>query len=502
MKQLPALDRAVSTSHRRLMRADLHALAGGALLGTLPVSDGTVSASAADDARWSATLTLAGTEWAPDGPEHPLAGFVPHEVRIYAGATVDDLPELVRVARLLVRGSTVTRRPGEHTVTVELVGLDAWVARGAAVDYRPEIGRSCQEAIIDLYQSRKPSGWGRLTVRDTTAPVPVPLAFRARQVPPAELLADLAAVANVTAYADADGALVIRPPLSDTPGVPVRQLTAGADLLGSEVTVGREQEFANRVRLEFEPVGDLRTKRRTSGSWDRVSTTDPPAGQYWLGTTSDGELTLRIGYRDKARARKRELRRIEAGDLVQLLYNGGVMVVYEVVTSALNDDKSYWSGAVRLLDADGTQPATEANVEVVLFATPDEPRVGVAVQTTGPLGTATIGRVDYAETRLGNVSQARADERAEAMLGVLLHGWATSQLEVVPDPRLEPDDDLTVTYYSGTTLAHRVVSLELPLGIGPMRLSVRSFTDQLAALLPAPTPSAPVPFESEVTAHA
>lgn len=101
--------------------------------------------------------------------------------------------------------------------------------------------------------------------------------------------------------------------------------------------------------------------------------------------------------------------------------------------------------------------------------------VGVAEQTTGPLGTGAIGRVIADEQQLtGTISQSDANRRARSLLGPYLRGWLSTELDVLPDVRLDPDDDVTVTYADGTTATHRITELSLPLDTGPMRLACRT----------------------------
>lgn len=119
--------------------------------------------------------------------------------------------------------------------------------------------------------------------------------------------------------------------------------------------------------------------------------------------------------------------------------------------------------------------------------------VGVAEQVGGPLGSATVGRVIRDERALtGTIGQGAANARALALLRPFLRGWLTTQIEAVPDPRLDPDDDIRVTYVGGDATVHRITELSLDLGTGPMRLACRTIVE--APLASTVTPGQPGTF--------
>ena len=102
---------------------------------------------------------------------------------------------------------------------------------------------------------------------------------------------------------------------------------------------------------------------------------------------------------------------------------------------------------------------------------------GVASVTSGPLSVnGPAGRiVQTVDVDLVAGSQTRANRHAASLLRAQLPAWVTVEVESVPDPRLEPDDLVDLTYLDGTTVTHRLVSVTVPLGIdGTQRLTART----------------------------
>lgn len=365
MKTTPTLDRVVGTSRAHLL--DVVLMSGAGIpLGRLPVTGGRLTGTARPGDRWTATLALAGTQWTPTSPTHPLAGFVGAWVRVRLGSVVDTTEVLLTAADLLVWQTTTSRTTDTQGLSVQLTGLAGYVAASAPRAYWPLPGETCQQMMTRLVRAHRPPGWSPAAVLDTSAPVPVPGDYRADGVDAWQAVTDLAAIANVTVFVDALQRLVIRPPLTSTPRPPARTLTAATDLTGWQVAVGRGDGFANRVELRCVPV------------------------------------------------------------------QGAGPVADDVV--------------------------------------------GVAELTTGPLAVnGPAGRVIRTDRVLtGAISQAAADARAASLLQVAWRAWATTTLTCVPDPRLEPDDDLVVHYPGGLVAHHRIGQIDLPLDTGPMTITART----------------------------
>jgi hypothetical protein len=103
--------------------------------------------------------------------------------------------------------------------------------------------------------------------------------------------------------------------------------------------------------------------------------------------------------------------------------------------------------------------------------------IGVAQVTTGPLAvTGPAGRiVETVDVDLVAGSQARANRYARSLLDAMLAAWVTVDVDHVPDPRIEPDDLVDLVYLDGTRVAHRVVTVAVPLGVdGTQRLTART----------------------------
>lgn len=93
--------------------------------------------------------------------------------------------------------------------------------------------------------------------------------------------------------------------------------------------------------------------------------------------------------------------------------------------------------------------------------------VGVAQVTHGPLSVfGPAGRiVATVDVDLVAGSELRANRYARSLLDAYLAAWATVEVEHIPDPRLEPDDVVSLVYLDGTTAVHRVVSVVIPFGV-------------------------------------
>ena len=369
---VPTLDRVIGSSRSHLVRCYLLDPAG-ALVAQLPVERGELTGTATPGDRWVGSVQLAGEEWLPTGPTHPLSGFTGHRVRVQLGSTVDTRPVFVTVADLIVGGSRVSRSREDYGHELALYGLAGYVSQAAERSYRPGAGETCQGMIRRVVDANRPPGWPPTTVLDSSAPIPVPSDYAVDGRPAWDVVEDLSTLANVSVFVDPVQRLVIRPALPNTPRTPARTLTTAHDVTGWRLGVGRGSGFGNRVELRCSPV-------QVSSEVDQ-----------------------------------------------------------------LRDDV-----------------------------------VGVAEQTTGPLGSGTVGRVVVQAQQLtGAISKAAADARAAALLGPALRSWLTVELDVVPDPRLTIDDDVVVDYGGGSVMHHRITGLALPLTTEQMRVELRTFDDQL-----------------------
>lgn len=363
MKNNPDLARVVGTSHERLARVDIHDTTDVAV-GTLDVHAGSVTGSALEEDRWSATLEVSGPQWIPDGPGHPLSGLSRAWLRIWAGATVDTRPVLIPVARVIPTGTRVQQTTDGVTITVDAVGPAGWL-QSASGTWTPTAGETCQTMIKRVVAATDPPSWLGVTL-DTTTAVAVPADYEGNQNAWATI-EDLAAFADIWVYFDAYSRLVLRRPLPVTPrartrAAPVADITTGTNLVGYDAQMGRTLGFANTVEITFE---------------------------------------------------------------------------------SLNPDQA--------------------------------PRVGRATHTSGPLGTTLVGPVLHTETRRGRPTQAQADARAATLLRATLLAWRTTSADIVPDPRLEPDDVLTLTLPDRVEKVRATV-VEIPLNAdAAMRVGLRSY---------------------------
>lgn len=346
----PELDRAVDTSHERLVRVDLldHR---GQVVDELPVVSGQVLGSSRSTDRWSGTITLPvarGDELlVPTSPTHPLSGFAGYSVRVWSGAVVDRAELLVPVARLWPFATTLTRSAESTTLAVDLVGPMSYAQQSAGRLHTALPGESCQTMIERVLLGNVPH---TPAVHDTTTPDATPDGYES-DADAASLVEDLSGRADIATYFDAAGDLVMREPLPGVVGAAARALAAAVNVTGYTVTVGRDL-VANDVRVKF------------------------------AGTDGQTDVT------------------------------------------------------------------------------------GVAAVEQGPLGVyGPAGRITQTFDRdIVAGGQVKADRYARSVLAAQLPAWVTVDVQHLPDPRLEPDDLVTLTYLDGTTALHRVVSVVIPLG--------------------------------------
>ena len=110
---------------------------------------------------------MAGLEWAPDSVDHPLAGLVPHEVRVQRAAhPYGGTEEWVEVARLWVYETQVSMSRSEATLQVRL-GSAASLMDRALTNVQPASGETCQHMIRRVAASVPADGYP-LVVLDTS----------------------------------------------------------------------------------------------------------------------------------------------------------------------------------------------------------------------------------------------------------------------------------------------------------------------------------------------
>lgn len=360
MKTNDQIETVVATSHRRIARVDLYD-GNTPAYENLPISEGTVVGAATEYDRWSARFTVSGDLWVPIDPTDPLSGFSGLHARVFMGAEVDTVDEVLEVCRVVPIETRVQRSVEDVNVEVTCVGPAGWLDT-ISTTYTTADAATCQALIVKAVTDASPPAWDG-TVDDTTSGVSVPADYTSDGSSVWAMVEDMCAVANVTAYFDALGTLVIRNPLPSTAGTPAVTLAVGSNLAEYDQETGRSFGFANDVRLRF---------------------------------TRD----------------------------------------------------------------DGTE------------------RIGVASQGTGPLRfNGPAGRVTYTEDRDGYPSVTQANARAAALLPGLLSAWSTTIVLAVPDPRLEPDDDVTLVLPDRTVTA-RATRVELPMSAQDlMTVGVRTYPE-------------------------
>lgn len=471
MKDYPALDKVMGTSHRRIARVDLYD-ASGLIQADLPVTDGDISARANSSDRWQVRLTLAGTEWVPQEATDPLSGFAGTYLEVWLGAEVDTVDELVPVCRVIPVNTRVRTSVEDVEVEVDCLGLGGWLDLAAPSRLAAKLDETCQEMIVRVVQEISPSGYvGQ--VDDTSTPVPVPLGFYIDNATPAEVIRSLVSIANITTYFDAAGTLVIRPPLPNTPN-PVRTIAIAQDLSTIDQETGRLGNFANVIEVTYQPAG-ASDRQRVSADWTyRTLNGAPSQGQIRETNNGDGTHQWRVHVRDAGgKNRRRGLDRIETGDILEALASTGGRVLAEVRSAG--SQGTYFTFDVEYISTEAPGVANNDVIELAVFASLEDNIVGTAEESTGVLGTAKAGRVVRTETVIGNVTQAQADARAQSLLQTALRAWQTYVIEAIPDPRLEPDDDITLVT-PDATLECRITQIDLPIGADRlMSVGVRTF---------------------------
>lgn len=471
MRSQPAFTTNLGSSHGVIYRVDLHT-ASGVYLGTLPIESGDITEVAGEG--WTGSLTILGSQWIPHTPADPLSGFTGAYVRVYTGQIVDQEPAWLELAQLIVVDTQVKRSVDDFTITVQLADVLAWVAPGVDITFKVELGQTCQQAIRQIITRNRPPAWPGVSFVDTTPGVQVPAGYAGTQAGPLGHVANLSAIANVNVRPRWDRTIAIEPPRGQSPGSPVRTLTTARDIVEYDVMTGRDTgSFANRVELTFTPLPSL-ARASFASTWTRTGN-PPHAGQMRI---SSDPLRLVLHRKDSAgRRRQRVLERIESGDLLTLRATNGWDAVYRATSGAtFDDDTERVTVEVELIDTDGTDPGLGATLEVAWYASVVDEVVGVAEQTSGPLGSGSVGRVTYTAAFDGAVTQAQANARAAQVLPRMLAGWTTIRCAIIPDPRIEVGDTVTVEYLDGTRAAHRVTETTWPLTPDePMRLGLRTF---------------------------
>lgn len=459
-------------SVQAVYRADLYSNSGDYVT-ELPLVGGELRGQSRALGRWSGRVVLAGDTWAPRAATDPLSGLSPYHVRLYGGVRVAGVDQLVEMARCPVGSTTVQRTAESMEVECELLSVGDYVDQAAPSDFTHQQNETCQAMIRRLVEEYKPRGWPTVLWADTTTPVTVPTGAAWQQVPAGQVIADLAAIANIAVYIDRDGSGVMRDPLPTTAQTITRAMGVGVDAVTITHTVGRIPEFANDVTMEFAPVGaNSRARLRSDWTWSASSGT-PTSGQIrYTNNTTSGEL--RVHDKDSAgRPRQvRQLDRVDSGDIIEVRTTGGDYAIYTCTYSI--DQDTYWQIGVDVLSYNTAPFPSASSVELTAYVTPTDNVVGSARQTSGAAGTATAGVVTYSEYHVGNVTQAQANARAAAVLGVMLRGWSVTMLEAVPDVQLAPDHDVTVDY-GDVVLTHRVTDVSVPVGVDrPMTVALRT----------------------------
>lgn len=472
MKTNDALGTVVGTSHRRIARVDLYDSTHTLVQADLPVVRGTVTASAVDEDRWTASIELAGDLWAPVLPTDPLSGLSRHYLRIYMGAEVNTDERWVEVCRVIPATARTRRSVESVTVDLDCIGLGGYLALASSGRYLPLVDETCQDMIARIVTDAAPPAWGGV-VLDSTTPVPVPVGYYGTEEQDVRaVMQDLAAIANVATFFDCLGRLVIRDPLPTTWGPAEETITVGEDLASYDTEMGRDFGFANRVEVTFQPVGAGRGSFRADWQY-AVQTGAPAAGQ--IRTTDNGSSKQwRVHKFDKeGYDRSIEVEKVERGDLLQARTTTGEKALVEVVERV--DLGTYVALDVVVIQESTSSIQNNVTVELTAWARLVDDVIGTAEWDTAPLDPASSDLVTYQETRLGVVTQAQADARAAALLQATITAWSTTIVQAIPDPRLEPDDDITVVL-PDRTLDARITRVELPLApTDLMTVGVRTF---------------------------
>ena len=252
MKTAPAFDHVVGKSHAVNTKVELRA-PDDTVVGVLDVEAGTVTG---DGTRrvgtWQGSLTLAGLEWAPDGPDHPLAGLSGHYCSIMRAAhPYGEQETWVELARLWVYETEVSMSRRDASLTVQLVSPAALLERAIHDDFAAHRNNPAQKMIADVLKVNLPY---TPTVLDTTTPVNLPAEYAPKDVTPLQVAEELAAAADVRVFFDALGRIVIRDTLPDLQLgtlATTRDLAVDVDVIGYTLSFGRAR-FANDAIARYD----------------------------------------------------------------------------------------------------------------------------------------------------------------------------------------------------------------------------------------------------------
>lgn len=466
MKTNDALGTVVGTSHRRIARVDLYDGADTLVKADLPITDGTVVGRTNAGDRWTASITLAGDLWVPDLPTDPLSGLSRHHLRIFMGAEVSTVDEVIEVCRVIPIETRVRRAVESVTVDVTCIGPEGYVAQAADGTFIPLAGETAQQMIERIVTDAAPPGWNGSVVDSSTA-YDIPLGYYAKDTSPSAVIRDLVSMANITIYFDGQGNLVMRNPLSQTAS-PVRTVSVGESISTLERATGRGGNFSNAVELTYDPVGGGRGSF-TAGYTYQVSASAPTSGQF--NASGSNPYVLRAAHQDSSGFNRfDQLEKIERGDLLEIRGTNGNVWLHEV--EGITDVGTYHQ--IDTVAINGSPPAASSSMEITAYARLVDPVIGTAEWADAPLRPQDAGKVVYRETLTGKPTQAQADARAQSILESRVRAWQTFFVDVIPDPRLEPDDDIQLVT-TDATLDARITTVDLPMSPNNlMRLGVRT----------------------------
>jgi len=294
MKTQPAFDQLVGHSHAVDTKVELRA-ADGTVVAALPVEAGTVVGDATRRVgRWSGTVTVAGLDWAPDGPTHPLAGMSGHYCSVQrAGTGYGAAAAWVEVARLWVVETQVQMSRRGGTLQVRLESPAALLDRAVHDDYQLHRADSAQQTITRVLSQHLPY---TPAVLDTSTAATLPADWAPTDTTPDRVADDLAAAVNCRVYFDALGRIVIRPTLPSldlTTFTPTRHVDVDVDVVSYTLTFGRDQ-FANDATARYDWQDSAGARQTVVG---RAATTtgplrkDGPAGRLTVDRRVDGPTT-------------------------------------------------------------------------------------------------------------------------------------------------------------------------------------------------------------------
>lgn len=425
----------------------------------IPVTGGRVTGDATQVDRWASLLDLAGDTWAPRHPTDPLGVYSRHRVDTFLAVDGNWL----HIARGIPVGVTERRSTENRTFQLQLVGTGGWLDRQRKRNWAALAGETAQQMLVRMVTTLAPPVTP--TVVDTTTPEVLPVGAHWDDASFWDVAGDLAALAGAGVYFDPYGDLIIRPTLGTDP-------TPAGDVTGmvTGVEAAPSEDFANWVQVTFTPAGARRRKHidhdwalTSSGGTPSEGEARAPAGHTWF----------RLHYLDgRGRSRRRELRRIEPQDVLTVLGPGGAYERFSVTGVSDDSTARYVQMDVEKIVNEGTVTAGDVTFTVNVA---DADVVGTA-SGGGRYGLdpATIGRVAYEETRAGSPTQARADAYARAVLDASLLAGVEMKTTCVDDPRIEPDDDVTLTL--DRRRVWRVVTVEHDLA-GQMDLTLRAVAE-------------------------